>query len=61
MTTEKPDLEALRERIKHPNDACSCGHVEGVHYITKGWPACTECQECQGFEKRQEPTKEESK
>jgi len=54
MTTEKPD---------QMDDICECGHRLGAHHYFTGveLPACSECDECGQFEKRQEPAKEDSK
>ena len=32
-----------------PAKNCTCGHPYGSHFLTEGWPSCSDCEECKVF------------
>jgi len=35
------------------DDLCKCGHKNGDHYSKPGWPACSQCTTCKGFDEEE--------
>lgn len=36
-------------RVAELAQRCTCGHSAGDHHARPGWPACSQCSNCQGF------------
>jgi hypothetical protein len=55
LPTSLPVAEVLHRiektigEIPDPRKKCTCGDSFGSHFLTLGWPSCSECEECDGY------------